>query len=168
VPQTVPADLSGWNAFFTAQLAASATLAGLLFVGLSLNLAKIIANRSLPNRALAGFCMLLAILVVSSLVLLPGQTLTMLGAEILAVGLALWGMVTRLDLGALRRSQSEHRRHFVRHFFFFQVAAVPYLIGGAVLLTQTISGLYWIAAAVILSLVATFFEAWVLLVEINR
>jgi hypothetical protein len=164
----VAQDLSGWSAFFTAQLAASATLAGLLFVGLSLNLVKILANRSLPNRALAGFCVLLAILLVSSLVLLPGQSLGLLGAEILAVGLLLWGVVTFLDLNALRRSQSEHRRHFVRHLLCFQVAAAPYLIGGVVLLTGAPAGLYWVAAAVILSLVATFLEAWVLLVEINR
>jgi hypothetical protein len=168
VPQDVVPDMSGWSAFFAAQLAASATLAGLLFFGLSLNLAKILANRSLPNRALAGFCMLLAILLVSSLALLPGQSLRLLGAETLTVGLLLWGVVTFLDVGALRRSQREYRRHFVRHFFLFQLAAVPYLIGGAVLLTPAPAGLYWIAAAIILSLVATFFEAWVLLVEINR
>jgi cation transport ATPase len=168
VPRDMAPDLSGWTAFFAAQLAASATLAGLSFVALSLNLSKILANRSLPDRALAGFCMLLANLLVSSLLLLPGQSLTILGAETLAVWLLLWCVVTPLDLGALRRSESEHRRHFVFHLLLFQAAVVPYLVGGVILLNQSAAGLYWAAAAVILSLVATFFEAWVLLVEINR
>jgi hypothetical protein len=30
------------------------------------------------------------------------------------------------------------------------------------------SGFYWVAAAIVLSLFTTLFEAWVLLVEINR
>jgi modulator of FtsH protease len=164
----VAADLSEWDAFFTAQMAASATLAGLLFVGLSLNLSKILADRSLPHRALANFCGLLAILVVSSLVLLPGQSLLVLGTEILVAGLALWAIITWLDVAALRRSDRTYRKHFIQHFFLFQLAAVPYLIGGGVLLTRTSAGLYWVAAAVMLSLVATFFEAWIMLVEINR
>ena len=72
--------MPGWETFFTAQVAASATLVGLLFVGVSLNLAKILANAGLPNRALAGFYLLLAILIVSSLMLLPAQPPRFLGA----------------------------------------------------------------------------------------
>jgi hypothetical protein len=160
--------MPGWEAFFTAQVAASATLAGLLFVGVSLNLAKILSNSSLPNRALAGFCLLLAILLISSLMLLPGQSGAQAGAEALAIGLLLWSVVTRLDISAWRRSETQYRHHFVRNFFLYQTAVIPYLIGGVILLTGGSSGLYWVAAAIILSLLAAFFEAWVLLVEINR
>jgi hypothetical protein len=40
-----------WSAFFSAEVAASAALAGLLFVSISINLAQILANPNLPPRA---------------------------------------------------------------------------------------------------------------------
>jgi modulator of FtsH protease len=161
-------DMAGWGTFFAAQVSASATLTGLLFVGLSLNLSKILANWGLPNRALAGFYLFLAILIVSSLMLLPNQAPTLIGAEVLAVGLTLWVGVTRLAVISLRQSPSELRHYFIRHFFAFQVAVIPYLAGGVMLLVGAHSGLYWVAAGIILSLFTAAMEAWVLLVEINR
>lgn len=75
--------MSDWATFFAAQVAA-ATLSGLLFVGGSLNLAKSLSSAALPDRALAGFYLLLANLVLSSLMLLPGQPLNLIGVVILA------------------------------------------------------------------------------------
>jgi hypothetical protein len=160
--------MAGWEAFFTAQLTAAATLAGLLFVGVSLNLAKILDNPSLPGRALSGFYLLLANLIVASLMLVPDQPPVAIGLEILLIGLALWGMVSRLDVVAFRRSAAEYRRYFVRHFLMFQLAVIPYLVGGVMVLAGVHGGLYWVAAAMVLSLFVASTEAWVLLVEINR
>ena len=160
--------MAPWEAFFAAQLAAAATLAGLLFVGVSLNLAKILANPSLPGRALSGFYLLLANVIIASLMLIPEQPRMASGLEILVVGLALWGMISRLDVAAIRRSTAEYRRYFVRHFLIFQVAAIPYVVGGAIVLAGVGGGLYWVAAAMVLSLFVASTEAWVLLVEINR
>jgi modulator of FtsH protease len=160
--------MARWEAFFAAQLAAAATLAGLLFVGVSLNLTKILDNPSLPGRALSGFYLLLANLIVASLMLVPDQPSTASGLEILIIGLALWGMVSRLDVGAIRRSTAEYRRYFVRHFFMFQLAVIPYLVAGVLVLAGAHGGLYWLAAAMVISLFVASTEAWVLLVEINR
>jgi modulator of FtsH protease len=160
--------MARWEAFFAAQLAAAATLAGLLFVGVSLNLTKILDNPSLPGRSLSGFYLLLANLIVASLMLVPDQPSTASGLEIPVIGLALWGMVSRLDVGAIRRSTAEYRRYFVRHFFMFQLAVIPYLVAGVLVLAGTHGGLYWLAAAMVISLFVASTEAWVLLVEINR
>ena len=160
--------MAGWEAFFAAQLAAAATLAGLLFVGVSLNLAKILANPSLPGRALSGFYLLLANLILASLMLVPDQPRAAVGFEILLVGLVLWGTVTFLDVVAIRRSAREYRAYFVRHFFMFQAAMIPYLVGGGLALAGSQAGLYWVAAAMVISLFVASTEAWVLLVEINR
>jgi hypothetical protein len=43
--------MSAWESFFVAEVGASAVLAGLVFVGLSINLDKIIAGSGLPGRA---------------------------------------------------------------------------------------------------------------------
>jgi hypothetical protein len=160
--------MAHWEAFFSAQLAAAATLAGLLFVGVSLNLAKILGNPSLPGRALSGFYLLLANLIVASLMLVPEQPPTAIGLEILLIGLALWGMISRLDVVAIRRSTADYRRYFVRHFFMFQVAVIPYLVSGVLVLAGVHGGLYWLAAAMVISLFVASTGAWVLLVEINR
>ena len=46
--------------------------------------------------------------------------------------------------------------------------SLPVIVGGALLMAGSDAGLYWIAAGVILSLVAGVYGAWVLLVEILR
>jgi len=160
--------MAGWEAFFTAQLTAAATLAGLLFVGVSLNLPKILSNPSLPGRALSGFYLLLANLILASLMLVPEQPPVAIGLEIFLVGLVLWGVVSGLDVGAIRRSAKEYRSYFVRHFFMFQMAVIPYLVAGVMVLVGAHGGLYWLAAAMVISLFVASTEAWVLLVEINR
>jgi modulator of FtsH protease len=157
-----------WQAFFTAQLGASAALVGLLFVGVSLNLSKILGSSGLPDRALAGFYLLLANVILSSLMLLPDQLPNAPALEILAVGILLWALVTRLAVTSLRQSPQATRHYFVRHFLFIQVSAIPYLVGGVLLLEGVARGMYWVAAAIIVSLSAATYEAWVLLVEINR
>jgi modulator of FtsH protease len=157
-----------WETFFTAQVAASATLVGLLFVGVSLNLKMVLANDGLPDRALAGFYLLLAILVLSSLMLVPGQPVRLIAAEVLVVSITLWLTVTRLAIGSLRRIVAENRHYFVRHLISVQAAVLPYFVGGGLLLAGSQSGMYWIVVAIIVSLFVASFEAWVLLVEINR
>src|ERR1700722_9964126 len=160
--------MARWEAFFAAQLAAAATLAGLLFVGVSLNLAKILGTRSLAGRALSGFYLLLANLIVASLMLIPDQPTTAIGLEILLVGLLLWGMISRLDVLAIRSSTAEYRRYFVRHFFLFQLAVIPYLVAGVLVLTGAHGGLYWLPRAMVISLFVASTEARFRLVEINR
>jgi hypothetical protein len=53
-----------------------------------LNLKTILSYPALPNRALLALLGLLAILIVSSFALIPGQSPFALGIEIFAIGLA--------------------------------------------------------------------------------
>jgi hypothetical protein len=46
--------------------------------------------------------------------------------------------------------------------------SLPLIAGGILLMAGSGAGVYWIAAGVILSLVAGIYGAWVLLVEILR
>ena len=65
--------MSGWESFFVAQVGASAAVAGLVFVGVSINLDKILKYAGLPGRAQEALIVLMLVLVVSSLMLVPGQ-----------------------------------------------------------------------------------------------
>ena len=51
---------------------------------------------------------------------------------------------------------------------FTGFATLPYLIAGALFLFAHPAAPYWLAAAITLSFLKSFMEAWVLLIEINR
>ena len=106
----------GWDNFFTAEVGASAALLGLLFVGVSINLARIISLPGLPNRALLALIILLTILVVSSLLLVPGQSLTLVGIEVLVVGLIVWVTVTTLDVTVTQTKKTQYPMPVPMHF----------------------------------------------------
>ena len=76
-----------WHDLYVATASATAALTGLLFVAVSLNIERILKFEGLPERAMQTLVMLLTPLIVSILGLIPGQTKTALGLELLALGL---------------------------------------------------------------------------------
>ena len=158
----------GWENFFMVEVGASAALVGLIFVGVSINLTRIISLPGLPNRALLALILLLTILVVSSLLLVPGQTLTFVGIEVLIVGLVVWTIATSLDVTILRKKEPDYRLPYVLNMALSQFAVLPYVIAGIIVLTLGAGGLYWIVPAIVVSFIKAILDAWVLLVEINR
>lgn len=86
--------MSGWDNFFIAQVGASAAFAGLVFVGVSINLTKIVAVPRQVGFALEALVVLLDVLITSSLLLVPGQPPAFRGGEVLVVGLGAWLLVS--------------------------------------------------------------------------
>jgi len=151
-----------------AQVGASAALTGLIFVSVSINLTKILGLPLLPSRALTSLLMLLTVLVISSLMLVPGQSLRLIGTEVLTLVLLVWYLTLQLELVSWRAAAPEHRRHVRRMIVVDQVAIVPYVVAGGLLVATKESGFYWLVPAILLSFVKALMDAWVLLVEINR
>jgi hypothetical protein len=160
--------MAGWENFFLAQAGASAALVGLIFVAVSINLTRILSFPALPNRAFQALIILLAILIVSSLMLIPGQSATIAGIQILVAGIVLWITVIWLNLQSLGKTEIKYRRAYIISLAFSQVAVVPYIVSGIVLLTSGVEGFYWLVPAVVLSYAKGILDAWILLVEINR
>jgi modulator of FtsH protease len=160
--------MEAWHDFLVAQVGASAALVGLLFVGLSLNLEKILTYPGVPELAQITIVMILATLLLGSLLLIPRQEFLPTGIEGVVVGVVTVVLGTRFGLRAIRASQPEFRRHLSLNLVLFEVATIPYVIGGVLLLLGSDGGMYWIAAAICISLVKAMLDAWVLLVEINR
>lgn len=77
--------MSRWESFMLAEVGAAAVLTGLIFIGVSISLSKILSSPRLTNRALQALILLLAILVMCSLLLVPGQPLVVYGVEVLVV-----------------------------------------------------------------------------------
>lgn len=168
MPMSLEVVSAGWGNFLVAEVSASAALAGLIFVGVSINLTRIMSFKGLPERALEGLLVLLAVLVASSLLLAPDQSLTVVGAELLAVGGAFWLATAAILIQALRTIEVKYALGYGLRIVGAQVATLPWLIGGVVTLTQGSVGLYWMIPAVIGSFLTAFMNAWVLLIEINR
>jgi hypothetical protein len=160
-------DASEWTDFFVAAAGASAALAGLVFVAVSINVERILQFKGLPERALATVLMLLSVVLVSLLGLMPGQTGTALGLELLGVSLVLGGWT--LWLTSLSRAGHDRSfAHAVSHWLLVALGTIPLLVGAVSLLAEGGGGLYWIAAGIALATSGAVANAWVLMIEILR
>ncbi len=156
-----------WGGFFIAQVGASAALAGLVFVAVSLNLTKILALAHLPKRAFQALTVLMEILVVSSLALIP-QALPWFGGEALLISLPIWIAVIVLDEQTLVSAGKEYRRRSVQRMVISQAAALLFVVGAIAILAFGLAGVYWLVPAIICSYLIALLDARVLLIEINR
>ena len=156
----------GWSDFLVASSGASAALAGLVFIGISINLKPILEMAGLPARAGQTIVVLATALGVSLALLGPGESRVVAGLEVLIVGGGGWLAVTIIQA----RSGEPHdvRAQRRRSMFFVQVATVPFVIGGVSVLVSFGGGLYWMQAGVVLSLLVGLANGWVLLIEILR
>ena len=162
-----------WHDFFLAEAGAAGVLTGLVFVGVSINLEKIVADprSGLAGRAAEALILLVAVLITSSLLLVPGQGGDLVGLEVLAVGGVAWAWTLTIQLLHLRNWRAMGpalRRIFVSRVALVQAATLPFLAAGVAILGWGTGGLYLLAAGMLLSVIVALSEAWVLLVEINR
>jgi hypothetical protein len=163
----MPADvMQGWSNFFVGELGAAAALTGLLFVAVSINLARILQFPNLPNRAAEALLDLMSVVIVATFALIPRQSSAAYGIEIGATGLILWAEHTR----AMIRWREFDRQYvgFAARFVVNQIPPIPFMVAGALLIAGRSAGIYWIVPGVLLSFAAGIFGAWVLLVEIQR
>jgi modulator of FtsH protease len=96
--------MGDWHDFFLAQARAARVLTGLVFVGVSINLEKILSEPAfgLAGRAAEALILLVAVLTASVLLLVPGQGTMTVGVEVLAIGLTAWGWVVAIQLLRLK------------------------------------------------------------------
>src|SRR5829696_5912389 len=162
-----------WHDFFLAGAEAAAVLTGLVFVGVSINLEKIMSHTSygLTGRTLEALVLLMAVLLATSLLLVPRQGIALAGVEVLAVGVADWAAIVAIQLLQLRswKSLEPHLRLVgVAWIVMGQVATLPFVAAGGAMLGWGMGGLYWLVTGVVLSFLVAVADASVILVEIHR
>ncbi len=159
-------DASEWTDMFVAAAGASAALAGLIFVAVSINVDRILKLEGVPERAMQALGQLIIVVVISILMLAPGQSSTALGVEATAFGAAAvvgsWLTLRAAVAEAIPRGGLAARSLVVA------LGTVPFLIGGISLIAESGGGLYWILAGIVLATMGSVVNAWVLLVEILR
>ena len=160
--------MNEWHDFFVSSAGAAAALAGLIFVGISISLSKILNTPSLPNRAFIALTLLLTILVVSLMRLIPHQSLHIFGLVSLLVSVICWVIVAILDIRIFKTREPQFKLLYSLTMLLNQIAATPYLIGAILLLNGLECGMIWIAVSIIFSFIKAVLDAWVLLIEINR
>ena len=134
-------DPSEWSDLFVATAGASAALAGLVFVAVSINIDRILALDGLPERALETVLMLLNVVLLSIIALIPGQGHVALGAELLGVSFVFGAVVAHLSFRRLPMG-SELARWVLSRLMIRGIGTLPLIIGGASVLVEAGSGLY--------------------------
>jgi MFS-type transporter involved in bile tolerance (Atg22 family) len=160
-------DPSEWSDLFVATAGATAALAGLLFVAVSINLERILEYTGLPERALETVLLLLEVLLISIIGLIPGQSHVALGAEIFVVTFLIGSVIGNLPT-IQEITGSEPRGWLVGRWTVRLAGTVPLILGGLFVLAEAGGGLYWVAAGFVFAITGAVVNAWVLLVEILR
>ena len=159
-------DPEAWSDLFVAAAGASAALAGLVFVAVSINVERILKFEGLPDRSLQTVMLLVSVLVVSLVGLIPGQDNTALGLELLVCGVlfavAIWSRGVRSTDPALLGRLAPDRVAVIL------LGTLPIVVGGAALMAESGGGLYWIVVGIVFATLGAVANAWVLLVEILR
>jgi len=161
-----------WHDFYLTAGAASATLIGLLFVGLSINLDEFTSERGADLRLLAeqAFANFIFVLLIALFVLVPNQDASSLTVELAIIGIAgAIRMVRRVR--AFRRRQENPFGgwvYVVRRLGLPGAASIGLVGVGMLMLTDTISAFFWLLGIVLVYLMSAADTTWDLLIEVGR
>jgi modulator of FtsH protease len=156
--------LEGWHDYFVAQVGASAALAGLLFVALSINIERVLKFPFLPARAAHTVLVLFGSLAEASVALWPHQNATVFGTAIVviscAVGIVAW---------KISSAHPPTPKEYAQLAPSVPIIVLTSLAGGiAILAFGSPYGIYALSVSMLLAMMLGFLNSWVLLVEILR
>ena len=157
-------DPAPWHDFFVMLGSASAALAGLVFVGLSIHARAVAADPLHRVRARNLTAGIVYVTVVSALVLTPGQGDSALGVELVLGGL----VVAFLFSAPLRRHRDRLGSDLRIRVSAAILACLLSAAAGASLLAHGGGGLYLLVPAGIAGVVLNVFGAWSLLLGLAR
>jgi modulator of FtsH protease len=160
--------LSEWQTFFSVQAECAATLTGLVFVAVSINLTKILVSPGLPGRAAESIAQFLQVFFICSMGLIPGQNAAALGFETVVVVFLCW-LLQIFSQVRYSRSRSGHPKWWlIARTLKTHLGSIPLFVASLYLHGGSATGLYWLVPGFLLSFLAGVINAWILLIEINR
>jgi hypothetical protein len=159
-----------WHDFFVTIAQVGATLAGLLFVGLTISLSHLIGTEGYLTRAFTALFLLFELTLIGILGLVPGQSPAMLGLELVVTGLAVFTGIT-----LFWKNFPENRNAVlggrgpktVRYVLAIAGTLLPAL-SGLLLMLGWPGALNFLVPAVMSGLYLSIANAWVFAVEVPR
>jgi len=165
------AAILSWHDYFSTVAAAGATLAGLLFVGLTISLNHMLEGHGYLYRAWAALFLQFEALLIGLFALVPGQPPSVLGCEFIATGLAVLAAIRIFGYYFPEDARSHvlgsRGARAVREILIHVATLLP-VIAGSLLLAGASGALYWLIPSEIISLYLSFGLAWVFAIEIPR
>jgi hypothetical protein len=163
-----PDSIAEWSTLLTVEAETAATLTGLVFVAVSINLDRIMAYPGLPGRARESILQFLEVFLISTVALIPKQPEWALAIEFLGIGAFFWVVLAAEQIGYLKVRAGHPWWWFVHRAVLGQFASIPFLVSGVTLLMGSPGALYWLMPGFVFSFAAGIVSAWVLLIEIRR
>jgi hypothetical protein len=157
-----------WQTLLAVQAEAGATLTGLVFVAVSLNLARVVETPGLSGRAAESILHFLQVFFVCTAMLIPRQTATVLALEILTTALLSCAMQVATQIRYAKSRSGHPLVWLMMRIVQTQLAGVPFIVAALLLLGGWPAGVYWVVPGFVFSFIAGVANAWVLLVEIVR
>jgi modulator of FtsH protease len=159
---------AAWTGLASTMAEAAATLAGLLFVAVSINLRQILAYPNLPGRAAQTLITFATALLAAVFVLVPGQSRIALGVELAVAGVTIGAGLLVIDVRAGQSDQETAMTRMLSRVLPSVAACGCLTVAGASLLANGGGGLYWLVPTFVIVIVSGLGNAWILLVEIMR
>jgi hypothetical protein len=160
-----------WHDFYLTAGAAAATLIGLLFVGLSINLDAFTADEGTGLRLLAeqAFANLIYVLLIALFVLVPSQDPQSLTIELTIIGLFGVGRVSRRwRTFGTRGDRFGRRVYLLRRIGLPAIASVGLILVALWMPAEWLGAFFWLLGVVLVYLMSAADSAWDLLVEVGR
>ena len=164
------AAIAAWNNYFVTIAQVSATLAGLLFIGLTISLNYVLGSAGYMNRAFVALFLQFEMLVIGILGVVPGQPAWVVGGEFIVTGLAF-----AIGISIFAHNFPEDGTtvlggrgpRTVRMVLGIGGTWLP-VVAGVMLLAGFPGGLYLLMPTAICCLYLSIGNAWVFAVEIPR
>jgi len=157
-----------WGGFATTVATAAATLTGLLFIAVSINLKRILDYKPLPGRAAQTLFFFVLPLIFALLLVVPLQAQKALGWEFIATAVVTWAAAQVVDRQTGRSEYEPQWSWLVTRVLPMGGSCACVLVAGISLLASVGGGLYWLVPATVLTIAAGLVNTWVLLIEIVR
>ena len=154
-----------WQSLFEMCALAAVTLAGLIFVGLSINLRNVVSSPVHLARAREALVALTVLLTVAIFVLIPEQGRTAVGIELLALSVLVWVLSLRLEWSTVHHLAKRKRRSWVIRLIGLDSAILCITLAGAGLVTRRMGGLLWLVPTILICLIWSTYNAWSLMID---